>query len=125
MAFSANQRLREEFSSTASKPVQSGEPLPESVREKFAPQFTGTVAEGIKHLQKAIELDPEYGFAVAYLNLLLRQKANLADTLEEREKLLVQAEELVQKSKVLLQKGTQRPRRLPHPVPPPPPPPHR
>ena len=34
---------------------------------------------GIKNLQSALEVDPEYDDAMAYLNLLLRRKADLAD----------------------------------------------
>jgi uncharacterized protein YlxW (UPF0749 family) len=40
------------------------------------------IDEGMQALQKAIELDKEYEDAMAYLNLLYRERADLADTVD-------------------------------------------
>ncbi len=38
------------------------------------------VNEGIQDLDKALQIDPEYDDAMAYENLMYRQKADLEDT---------------------------------------------
>ena len=38
------------------------------------------IDEGIKNLDKALQIDPEYDDAMAYENLLYRQKADLEDS---------------------------------------------
>ena len=40
------------------------------------------VEEGIMNLRKAVELDQEYEDAMAYLQLLLRERADLAESTE-------------------------------------------
>jgi tetratricopeptide (TPR) repeat protein len=52
-------------------------PLPEDARERLASENGDTVEEGIRDLEKAIELKPDDFDAMAYLNLLYRQKADL------------------------------------------------
>ena len=37
-------------------------------------------------LEKALEIDPEYDDAMAYMNLLIRERADLADTPDEYKK---------------------------------------
>lgn len=50
------------------------------VRETLKERNTPIIEEGIEAMKKAIEIDPEYDDAMAYLNLLLREKADIADT---------------------------------------------
>jgi TonB family protein len=38
------------------------------------------IEEGIANIEKALEIDPEYDAAMSYMNLLLRQRADLSDT---------------------------------------------
>ena len=68
------------------------------VREELKTQFTGTIDEGIQALQKALQVDPEYDDAMAYLNLLIREKADLADTKEQYEEQIKVADDWVQKA---------------------------
>ena len=68
--------------------------------------------EGIQHLKKAVTLRPDYEDAMAYLNLLYRQKADMVTSAEEREALLKQADELVDKVKEIKQRKMEAPAKL-------------
>lgn len=68
------------------------------IREELKAKYSDLVAEGIKHLDKAVEIDPEYDDAMAYLNLLIRERADLADTPEEYKKDIATADNWVQKA---------------------------
>jgi len=52
-------------------------PLPEDARARLASENGAAVEEGIQDLEKALELKPDDRDAMAYLNLLYRQKADL------------------------------------------------
>ena len=52
-------------------------PLPEKDRAQLAEQNAALVDEGIKALQKAIDLRPDYVDAIAYMNLMYREKSDL------------------------------------------------
>ena len=41
------------------------------------------INEGLKDLDKTLEINPEYDDAMSYENLLIRERAYLADTKEE------------------------------------------
>ena len=55
-----------------------------------------TIDQGLAALEKAIEIDPDYDDAMAYVNLLYREKADLVESQEEHDELLMQADEWVQ-----------------------------
>ena len=50
------------------------------VRKTLYDRNTPILDEGIAAMRKAIEVDKEYDDAMAYLNLLLREKADISDT---------------------------------------------
>ena len=52
-------------------------PLPEKARAQLEEENGPLVDDGMKALQKAIELRPDYNEAIAYLNLMYREKADL------------------------------------------------
>lgn len=65
------------------KPEDPG-PLPDStVRADLTARFAAMLDTAVAHLEKALEIDPEYSDAMAYLNLLLRERADLSNTPEE------------------------------------------
>ena len=70
---------------------------------------SGVIQDGIAMLQKALDLRPDYDDAMAYLNLLYRRKADLVESKEEREALLKQADDLVDKVKEIKQKRSEQP----------------
>ena len=67
-------------------------------REKLLEEGLPVVDGGMKHLEKAIELDADYGDAMAYLNLLYRERADLAETKEEHDEYTAQADHWVQET---------------------------
>jgi TonB family protein len=56
------------------------------------------VEDGMSKLTKALEIDPQYDDAMAYMNLLVRERASLDDTQEQYEKDVAVANDWVQKS---------------------------
>ena len=53
------------------------------VREQLKSQYGDLIAWGIQNLDKSIQIDPEYDDAMTYENLLIRERAFLADTQAE------------------------------------------
>jgi len=52
----------------------------------------------LQALDKALQIDPDYDDAMAYENLLIRERADLMDNKEEYEKQIKIAEDWVQKT---------------------------
>ena len=91
------------------KQVKDLEPLPPAVRADYVAKCSPMVEEGIAALQKATQLKPDYDDALAYLNLLYRRKADMVGSAEERDNLLKQADDLVDKVKEIKQKRAEQP----------------
>ena len=72
IAFADNTQLRRDL-----RIRDAEKPLPRKARETLGEKNISIVEEGIEVLKKAIELRPNYADAMAYLNLLLRQRADL------------------------------------------------
>jgi len=70
----------------------------EQDREALAERNVPLIEEGMENLNKAIEIRPDYDDAMAYLNLLFREKADVADTPEEREELLKTADMWIERT---------------------------
>lgn len=62
------------------KPEAPGPLKDRKVREELSAKYLAMINEGIKNLDKALSLDPEYDDAMAYMNLLIRERADLAET---------------------------------------------
>lgn len=82
------------------------EPLPRAAREELAEKNSPVVEEGIEVLQKALEINPQYLDAIAYLNLMYREKAELSADAQAREELLQRADELHERYQQLREKQT-------------------
>jgi tetratricopeptide (TPR) repeat protein len=65
------------------KPEDPGPVKDKKAREALREKNLPIIEEGIQHLQKALEIDKEYDDAMAYMNLLLRERADLSDTKEQ------------------------------------------
>lgn len=96
LAHRANQELRVELNIRL-----PDEPLPPRARRTLTEKNGPLVEEGIEALQKAVELNPKYVDAITYLNLMYRQKADLVDSVEERERYLEMADEMFERQKRL------------------------
>ncbi len=74
-------------------------PLPDSEPARaFRATYMPIVREGIENLNTALQLDGEYDEAMAYLNLLFREKADLENSAEEYRADLARADEWVRRS---------------------------
>jgi len=91
------------------KILKDDDPMPPAVRDDYTKENGQLIDEGIDKLHKALELRPDYDDAMAYLNLLLRRKADEAATPSERADLLKQADDLVDKAKEIKQRKMEAP----------------
>lgn len=67
-------------------------------RQGLAEKNNPLIDEGMEALNKAIELRPDYDDAMAYLNLLYREKADVVETPAEREELIKMADSWIDKA---------------------------
>lgn len=110
LAYRGNREMRAEYNNRSPRrPVKDDEPMPDAMRQEFIAKHGETVDSGIQNLEKAIQLRSDYDDAMAYLNLLYRQKADQVATPEEREDLLTRADELVEKVKDIKQRKMAEP----------------
>ena len=68
------------------KPEDPGPLKDKKIRAQLRSEYLPLVNEGIAKLEKAVEVDPQYDDAMAYLNLLHRERADIAETPEEFKK---------------------------------------
>jgi tetratricopeptide (TPR) repeat protein len=80
------------------KPEDPGPIKDKKVRAELKEKYSGIIEEGIQNLNKALEVDPEYDDSMAYLNLLIRERADLAETADEYKQQVQVADEWVQKA---------------------------
>jgi tetratricopeptide (TPR) repeat protein len=80
------------------KPEDPGPIKDKKLKEELKAQYGPMVEDGIRNLQKALDVDPQYDDAMAYMNLLIRERADLADTPEEYKKQVDIADNWVQKA---------------------------
>lgn len=80
------------------KPEDPGPLKDKKVREEVREKNLAIVQEGITNLEKAVSIDPDYDDALAYLNLMHRELADLADTPDDYKKEIAIADDFVQKT---------------------------
>jgi TonB family protein len=79
------------------RPEQPG-PLPNPARQELKAQYSSMIEHGISSFEKALQLDPQYSDAMAYMNLLIRERADLADSPEQYRSETGLADQWVQKA---------------------------
>jgi tetratricopeptide (TPR) repeat protein len=104
IAFRSNKILRDTWEKKTSRELQDTGVLPEEIREEFSAKYSDDVQEGIESLEKAMSLKPDYDDAMAYLNLLYRQKADMETNPAAREDDLKVADNLVDQVKAIKEK---------------------
>jgi tetratricopeptide (TPR) repeat protein len=109
LAFRGNRDMREEYNKTAKKSIRDADPMPPALATQFKDKYGPVVQEGIDDLNKAIQLRPDYDDAMAYLNLLYRQKADMETDPAARDADTKLADELVDKVKAIKQQKLQNP----------------
>jgi tetratricopeptide (TPR) repeat protein len=108
LSYRANKSVRADFNANARKQLNDSDSLPPKLREDFASKYAETIDGGINSLKKAMELRPDYDDAMAYLNLLYRQKADVVESAEERDTFLDDADKLIDQVKVIKQKKAEK-----------------
>ncbi len=80
------------------KPEDPGPIKDKRVREELKTQYLPVITAGLDNLQKALEIDKEYDDAMAYVNLLIRERADLDASPDEYKKDVETADNWVQKA---------------------------
>jgi tetratricopeptide (TPR) repeat protein len=80
------------------KPEDPGPVKDKKVKEELKAKYSAMVDDGIANLQKALDLDKEYDDAMAYMNLLIRERADLVDNPDDYKKQIEVADSWVQKA---------------------------
>jgi Tfp pilus assembly protein PilF len=80
------------------KPEDPGPIKDKKVKEELKAQWLPVINDGLKNLEKALEIDKEYDDAMAYMNLLTRERADLDDDAEQYKKDIQVADNWVQKA---------------------------
>jgi Tfp pilus assembly protein PilF len=78
------------------------------IKEELKAKYGPVIEDGLKNLDMALQVDPEYDDAMAYENLLIRERADLADTKEEYEQQIKVANDWVDKAMATKKIKTER-----------------
>lgn len=68
------------------------------VKEELKTKFGPVIDYGLQSLDKCLQIDPEYDDAMAYENLLIRERADLMDSKQEYDQQVKIADDWVQKA---------------------------
>lgn len=80
------------------KPEDPGPIKDKKVKDELKEKYGAMVDEGIADMQKALDIDKEYDDAMAYMNLLVRERADLMDNSDDYKKQVEVADGWVQKA---------------------------
>jgi len=80
------------------KPEDPGPIKDKKVKDELKEKYAAMVDDGIANLQKALDIDKEYDDAMAYMNLLIRERADLVDSPDEYKKQIEVADSWVQRN---------------------------
>jgi tetratricopeptide (TPR) repeat protein len=109
LGYRANKDLRADYNNKGKKPVRDTDPLPPALATDFRAKQGAIVDEGIQNLEHAIQIKSDYDDAMAYLNLLYRQKADMETDAKVRDEDVKTADDLVDKVKAIKQKKMEAP----------------
>ncbi len=113
LAFRGNHDLREAYNKTARKTISESDPMPPALARQFSDKYGPIVDEGMNDLKKGVELKPDYDDAMAYMNLLYRQKADMETDPEARDTDIRMANDLVDKVRAIKQQRMANPQSTP------------
>ena len=80
------------------KPEEPGPIKDKKIKADLKDQYSAVIEDGIKNLQKALDIDPNYDDAMAYMNLLIRERADLDEGADQYKKDIETADGWVQKA---------------------------
>ncbi len=105
LAYRGNTEMRADYNREhIKKQIKDTDPLPPDVRKAYGDKYNALVDDGIKALETAIQLKPDYDDAMTYLNLLYRRKADIVESSQERDALTQKADDLLDRVKEVKQK---------------------
>ncbi len=102
------QRRMEARAKLSMKPEDPGPIKDKKVREELRGELLQVVNDGIANLEKALAVDPEYDDAMAYMNLLHRERADIQDSPEAYKQDIETADSWVQKTMEVKKIKTER-----------------
>jgi len=100
---------REARKALSMRPEDPGPLTLQSLREELKAKYLPMLDEGIVNMAKALDLDKEYDDAMAYMNLLIRYRADLLDTPAAYKEQVEVANDWVQKTLATKKKKAERP----------------
>jgi len=104
MAYRTNKDLRASSNlKSIKKQIGENDSMPPALATDFAAKEGSTIDEGISNLKMAIDRRPDYDDAMAYLNLMYRQKADTETTPQARDADIKMADDLIEKVKAIKQ----------------------
>jgi tetratricopeptide (TPR) repeat protein len=80
------------------KPDQPGPLTDKKAKAELGQKYSPIIEDGLQNLQKALDIDKESDDAMAYMNLLIRERADLADDKDEYKKQIYVADSWLQKA---------------------------
>ncbi|MBI1789306.1 MAG: tetratricopeptide repeat protein [Acidobacteria bacterium] len=89
---------REARNKMGMKPEDPGPLKDKKAREELKAQYLPILNDGIENMKKSLEIDKDYDEAMAYMNLLIRYRADLMDTADDYKKESEIADNWVQKA---------------------------
>ncbi len=92
----------------AMKPEDPGPLKDKKIRAELKEKWMPQLDAGIKAEQDALKADPDYENAMAYMNLLIRYRADLLDTPAEYKKAVEEADNWVQKTLATQKKNAEK-----------------
>jgi Tfp pilus assembly protein PilF len=90
------------------KPEDPGPLQDAAVRAQLTGIWMPILDEGIRDENEALKADPDYQDAMAYMNLLIRYRADLLDSADEYQKAIYEADEWVQKTLATQRKNAEK-----------------
>ncbi|HPQ15598.1 MAG TPA: tetratricopeptide repeat protein, partial [Bryobacteraceae bacterium] len=80
------------------KPEDPGPLKDKKAREELREKYWTMIEEGLQNLNKALEIDSNYDEAMAYINLLYRQRADLAENQKDYQADIAEADKWLEKA---------------------------
>ena len=80
------------------KPEEPGPLKDKKVKAELKEKYSAIIEDGIKNLEQALKIDANYDDAMAYMNLLIRERADLDESSDEYKKDVETADSWVQKA---------------------------
>ncbi len=80
------------------KPEEPGPLKDKKVKAELKEKYSAIIEDGIKNLDQALKIDANYDDAMAYMNLLIRERADLDESADQYKKDVETADSWVQKA---------------------------